>query len=114
MIRDQKIWVSGYRTMWMMVMFDLPVTEKKARRAASRFRLYLQNEGFGMAQFSVYYRFMASKEIAEAVSDRIMQNLPPEGHVEIIMITDKQYENIKSFHGKKKDPAKKHEQLTLF
>lgn len=106
--------MSGYRAMWMMVMFDLPVVEKQERRAATRFRQYLLDEGFSMAQFSVYYRYMATKEIGEAIANRIMEKLPSQGHVEMLMITDKQYENIKSFHGKRHKAKEKHEQLQLF
>ena len=54
--------LSGYRLMWMMVLFDLPTLTKKERRAASGFRNYLLDQGFEMAQYSVYMRFCAGKE----------------------------------------------------
>ena len=41
MIRDRDVWISGYRVMWMLVMFDLPVVEKEERKAATAFRNYL-------------------------------------------------------------------------
>jgi len=34
--------LSGYRLMWMIVMFDLPVVERTERRAATEFRATLQ------------------------------------------------------------------------
>ena len=48
---------SGYQLMWILVMFDLPVGTKEQMRAATRFREYLLDEGFEMAQFSIYARF---------------------------------------------------------
>ncbi len=43
--------------MWLMVMFDLPVTEKEQRKEATYFRNRLLDLGFEMIQFSVYMRF---------------------------------------------------------
>ena len=37
--------LSGYRLMWMMVMFDLPVTDKAARKEYTRFRNFLLDNG---------------------------------------------------------------------
>jgi len=47
--------------MWLYVMFDLPVGTKAERKAATQFRKFLLDEGFEMAQFSVYLRFAVSK-----------------------------------------------------
>ena len=54
--------LSGYRIMWLVVLFDLPVGTKKERKAANRFREKLRDLGFEMSQFSVYLRFCAGKE----------------------------------------------------
>ena len=37
---------SEYRSMWLFAMFDLPVKTKQQRRAYSRFRNLLLQEGF--------------------------------------------------------------------
>lgn len=106
---------SGYRLLWLQVLFDLPVTTKKARKAASDFRHFLLDQGFEMAQYSVYQRICSGKEMAETMANRIEKNLPPAGKVHILTFTDKQYENIRTFrgrgHGKK---PKNPDQLTLF
>ena len=39
--------LSGYRLMWVVVMFDLPVVEKAERKAATEFRNGLLDAGFG-------------------------------------------------------------------
>jgi CRISPR-associated protein Cas2 len=107
--------LSGYRIMWMLVMFDLPVLTRTERRDATRFRQFLLDQGFEMAQLSVYLRFCAGKEQVETHVRRIRANLPPSGSVHILAFTDRQYENIISFTGRKRDPARKSpEQLVLF
>ena len=54
--------------MWMMVLFDLPVTEPEERKAATGFRNFLLDQGFEMAQFSVYVRHTSGKEAVEAMT----------------------------------------------
>jgi CRISPR-associated protein Cas2 len=107
--------LSGYRLMWMTVLFDLPVGTKKERRAATLFRKFLLDEGFEMSQYSVYMRFCAGKEQAEAYTRKVGHAVPSTGKVHIVYITDKQYENIVSFDGRMREPAKKNpEQYVLF
>ena len=107
-------WISGYRLMWAIIMFDLPVVEKTDRRAATKFREYLLDEGFSMGQFSIYYRLLPGKEAVESLKRRIRYNLPEHGVVQILVITDKQYENIQTFRSQKEESPKKAEQLQLF
>ena len=107
--------LSGYRFMWVQVLFDLPVTTKKARKAAARFRYFLMDQGFEMAQFSVYQRFCSGKEMVESYIKKIENNLPELGKIHILAFTDKQYENMKTFRGKKRDKKQENpDQFTLF
>jgi len=107
--------LSAYRIMWMMVMFDLPVVEKSERKEATRFRNYLLDLGFEMAQYSVYMRFCKGKEQVEAYARKIENHLPPDGKVNMLTFTDKQYENIKTFRGRRAQASPKNPgQLTLF
>ena len=57
--------LSGYRFMWLVVMFDLPVDTKKARRNYTRFRKQLLRDGFTKMQFSIYTRHCSSQENAD-------------------------------------------------
>jgi CRISPR-associated protein Cas2 len=107
--------LSGYRLMWMVVMFDLPVVEKAERKAATAFRNDLLNMGFEMSQFSVYMRFCTSETQVQTYCKRVEGSLPGGGKVNILQFTDKQYERIVSFHGKSKQPANKTpDQFDLF
>lgn len=95
--------LNAYHIMWLFVFFDLPVTTKKERRQATRFRKDLLNDGFSMMQFSVYCRHCASKESAEVHRQRVKNFIPEKGQVSILSVTDKQYGNICNFWGKKTD-----------
>ena len=97
----------------MMVMFDLPVTEKEDRKAATGFRNHLLDEGFRMAQFSVYYRMLDGKDAATAMENRIRAHVPKSGSIHIVSITDKQYENIRIYEGKRRGSLEKPAQLVL-
>ena len=101
--------------MWMLVMFDLPVVTRAERKAATAFRHALLDLGFEMAQYSVYMRFCTGPEQTSALSRRIEAALPSDGKVNMLTITDKQYERIQTFFGSKKQkPLKNPEQFVLF
>ncbi len=106
--------LSGYRIMWSLVMFDLPMGTRRERRAYTRFRNFLLDEGFEQAQLSVYMRFFGGREAVEAQIKRIRKNLPGTGRVHILTITDKQFGDMVCFTGNERDSAPQQpEQLTL-
>ncbi len=89
--------------MWVFVFYDLPTHTKKDRKNHARFRKDLELDGFTMFQFSIYVRHCASRENAQVHIRRTKENLPPEGHVCILQITDKQFGMIELFMGQKKE-----------
>lgn len=105
---------SGMRMMWMIVMFDLPTNTKKQRKAATKFRDFLLDCGFSMTQYSVYIRLLSGKERARTLERKIGAHVPKEGSIQILCITDKQYENIKSYHGHSMVNNAMPDQLQLF
>ncbi len=106
---------SGYRSMWMMALFDLPVLTKTERKQATEFRNMLLDEGFIMMQLSCYIRYASSKEQADALAAKIGGNIPVGGKVDILFFTDKQYGMTKSYRGSTLvKRAKKPDQLQLF
>jgi CRISPR-associated protein Cas2 len=102
--------------MWLFVLFDLPVGTKAGRKAATRFRLSLLDLGFEMSQFSVYLRFAAGKEQVDALARQIESAMPGGGgKVHLVQITDRQYETIRTYRGRKREPSPKNPaQLALF
>ncbi len=105
---------SGMRMMWMIVMFDLPTNTKKQRRSATKFREFLLDCGFTMTQYSIYIRLLSGKERARVLERKIGVHVPTEGSIQILCITDKQYENIKSYHGHSMIKKTMPQQLQLF
>lgn len=106
---------SEYRTMWTLVLFDLPTETKRDRKAASDFRKKLIKDGFHMFQFSIYLRHSPSAENAEVHINRVKKNLPVYGNVGILRITDKQFGDMELFYGKKpQEPLPIPQQLELF
>jgi len=83
--------LSGYRLMWILVMFDLPTDTKQQRKEAGAFRNFLLDEGFERSQFSVYARFVNGKEAYATRVIRIERHLPGAGDVQILNFTDRQY-----------------------
>ena len=101
--------------MWVVTMFDLPTDTKKARRQYALFRKFLLEDGFQRMQYSVYVRHCASQENADVHIQRIEGNVPPDGEVRILTLTDKQFERMRIFWGKaRKSPALPPSQLQLF
>lgn len=80
--------------MWIMVLFDLPVTTKKEQKRASKFRSELMNLGFEMVQFSVYFKFGYGKDQTESLIEKVKKIVPEYGNVKILRITDKQFGDI--------------------
>lgn len=77
---------------WVMVMFDLPVMTDDERRAASRFRKQLLDDGYLMIQFSVYARPCVSYEAMDTHT-RVLKGIVPEaGNVRVLFFTDVQWE----------------------
>jgi CRISPR-associated protein Cas2 len=106
---------SGYRFMWVLTMFDLPTDTKTARRQYTQFRKALLKDGFVMMQFSVYIRHCASRENADVHAQRVERSVPSDGEVRVITITDKQFERMRVFWGKRRIPTEEPPaQLELF
>lgn len=107
--------LNAYRTMWILVFFDLPTETRLERKAASGFRKKLLDDGFNMFQFSIYTRFCPSRENAAVHIKRTKINLPKKGKVCIMQITDKQFGMMELFHGEKEvEKQTGHQQLELF
>lgn len=92
----------GWKTVWVVALFDLPTETKAQRKAYARFRKDLLEDGFTMMQYSVYQRHCASPENAEMHIQRMGRRVPPEGEVRFMCITDRQFGNIVTFTGKKR------------
>ena len=104
------------RFMRIIVFFDLPVKTRAERREASRFRSFLLNDGYHMLQYSVYARVCNGMDAVEKHRERAKRNLPNDGAIRMMVITEKQYEAIDILLGKltSADETFQCEQLTIF
>lgn len=109
----QSIRFNEYRVMWIFVFYDLPTETKKDRKDFQLFRKNLLQDGFDMFQFSIYLRHCASVENAEVHIKRVKAVLPPHGKVGIMMVTDKQFGDIKIFQGDKPQDVSIHQSIQL-
>ena len=103
----------GSRYMRLLVFFDLPVTRKSDRKEATRFRKFLLDDGYVMLQFSVYMRICRGQDMVDAHMQKLEKNLPSQGSVRALQVTDQQYARMKFLVGKKTVHDKPMEQCRL-
>ncbi len=102
--------------MRLIVFFDLPMVTKAEKRAYVQFRRFLLNDGYDMMQWSVYGRILNGSDAETKHLARLACNLPPEGSVRCMTVTERQYAGIRLLVGtphfqEKKIPAS---QMLLF
>jgi len=107
--------VSEYKTVWLFVMFDLPVKTRVERRRYTQFRTKLLVAGFSQLQYSVYARPFVSEEASDACRNSLTREIPTHGHVRLLLVTDRQFAKMRSFFGKKEAPVERPiRQILLF
>ncbi len=104
------------RFMRILVFFDLPVGTKKERHAATKFRNFLLSDGFFMLQYSVYVRICNGNDSTVKHKERVRRNIPDNGAIRMLTVTEKQYESIEILLGNltQADEPFQCEQLTIF
>jgi len=104
------------RFMRLIVFFDLPVTTRARKRAYTLFRRFLLDDGYDMVQWSVYGRMVNGGDDAAKHIKRLGSNLPVEGSIRCLQISEKQFASMlillgeRSFQEKKVNAA----QILLF
>ena len=88
--------------MRVLVFFDLPVTTAENRRNYSKFRKCLIKSGFIMMQESVYSKLALNTTVAGEVMKNVKKHKPPEGLVQMLSITEKQYAKMELLVGEMK------------
>lgn len=88
--------------MRILVFFDLPTNTVKERKTYTKFRKFLINEGFIMMQESVYVKLTLNNSITHSEKEKIIKNKPEKGIVQILIITEKQFNGMEYITGEKK------------
>lgn len=86
--------MKGNRFVRIIIMFDLPTETKNDLREYRRFVKYLKTEGFQMIQYSVYSKLCINSDSANTFSKRLHANIPVNGDIRYMIITERQYQNI--------------------
>lgn len=82
----------SYRYMRIIVFFDLPVGTAEERREYTKFRKLLIKSGFVMMQESVYSKIVLNQTAVDAVYAHLRKNKPPKGLVQLLTVTEKQFQ----------------------
>lgn len=85
--------------MRLIVFFDLPMETAKNRHDYNVFHKYLIKNGFIMMQKSVYSRLVINNVTSRAVKDNIAKNVPPDGIIELLEVTEIQFGRIEYLVG---------------
>lgn len=91
----------SYRYMRVVVFFDLPVLTEANRRDYRLFRKFLIKSGFMMVQESVYCKLAQNSSVGDAIVENIRKNKPREGLVQVLRVTEKQYNKMDFIVGQK-------------
>lgn len=93
----------GNRWMWILVFFDLPVTSTNDRRAATKFRKDLLQDGYMMLQWSVYARPCNNLERVNKHTSRLQLMVPQAGSIRAMVVTEQQFARMQILVGKRRD-----------
>ncbi len=85
--------------MRIIVFFDLPVETAANRLEYTRFRRFLIKNGFVMMQESVYSKIVLNNSAANAIRDKVRKNKAKDGLIQVLSVTEKQYNNIELIIG---------------
>ncbi len=95
-----------YNFVRLILFFDLPMTNKKEKRIYTHFRKYLIKNGYLMMQYSVYCKIFPNREAAINHINVLRKNVPKEGQIRIMVVTEKQYSKIEVIVGGKSNQEK--------
>jgi CRISPR-associated protein Cas2 len=87
--------------MRVVVFFDLPVLTAANRKAYTDFRKYLIKSGYMMMQESVYCKLAQNSSVADSLVNNLKNNKPPEGLVQVLKVTEKQFSKMDYIVGSK-------------
>lgn len=88
--------------MRLLVFFDLPTVSKADKKAYVVFRRFLIQNGYDMIQWSVYGRVVNGHDAMQTHLKRLSANLPPDGSVRCLQVSEKQFAQMKLLVGQPK------------
>lgn len=89
--------------MRLIVMFDLPTLNATDMRSYREFRKFLIKNGFMMMQESVYTKIALNQSMAQLIDNKVRDNKPEKGLVQMFIITEKQFSRMEILVGEVSD-----------
>lgn len=89
--------------MRVVLFFDLPTDDSATLREYRKFRKFLLRNGFMMLQKSVYVKMMLNYTAATYLVEKVKLNLPANGLVQVLAVTEKQFQKMQTLLGEKTD-----------
>ncbi len=80
-------------------MFDLPTTTTADLREYRYFHKFLVQSGFIMMQESIYTKLAINRTLVDAVKRSVKANLPKEGLIQLLVLTEKQFTSMELLSG---------------
>ncbi len=87
------------RYMRLLVFFDLPIETAAQKKAYRLFRKFLIQDGYLMLQQSVYAKLVVNDGAAGASIMRLRKHRPPDGLVQVLRVTEKQFATMEFISG---------------
>lgn len=88
-----------YRFMRVILFFDLPMVTNEELKTYRKFVKFLKKDGFIMMQKSVYTKLALNYTKVNSILTHVNKNLPKEGLVSLLVVTEKQFANITQLVG---------------
>lgn len=87
--------------MRIILMFDLPSVEKNEKKDYQIFHKELIKNGYFMMQYSVYCKPINFTRKIKTEVEKLRKKIPKQGNVRVLMVTEKQYEDMYIILGNK-------------
>lgn len=100
--------------MRVIIFFDLPVQTSAQRREYAQFRKHLIRNGFIMMQESVYSKLALNMSAVGAIMENIRRQKPPEGLVQMLVVTEKQFARMEFVVGESHSEIVDSDERTVF
>ena len=99
--------------MRIMVFFDLPTESLDDKRNYRKFRKFLIASGFLMMQESVYCKLALNQTVANTVAAQVRKNVPPEGKIQMMIVTERQFARMEYLVGERQDSVIENDEMLV-
>lgn len=91
--------INRWRAMWVIAVYDCPMTESEQKHDYMQFRRKILQENFFQLQYSLYTRHFPTMAAAQAAVQRLVASIPEGAKVAFFLVTDKQFAMTKEYFG---------------